>query len=57
MAEEPRAGTPDSFLASLVLVSPFFLAVVPTISVIRALDVLEISTSTYIIEYAKGFII
>ena len=58
MAEEPKAaklGTSDSFLASLVPVSPLFSAVVPTIPVVRAADALAIPFSTCIVGCIKGF--
>ena len=58
MAEKPKGGklgTPDSFLASLVPVSPLFSAVVPTIPVVRAADALAMPSPTCIVECIKGF--
>lgn len=58
MAEEPKAaklGTPDSFVASSVPVSPLSSAVVPPILVIRVADASVMSFLTCIIGCDKGF--
>ena len=59
MAEEPKVAkleTPDSFLASLVLVSPpLFSAVASAIPVVRAADALTMPFSTRIVGCFKGF--
>ena len=58
VAEEPKLanlGTTDSFLASLVPVSPLVPAVVATIPVVRAVYALAMPFPTSILGCVKGF--
>ena len=58
MAEEPKLaklGTTDSFLASLVPVSPLVPAVVATILVVRFADALAMPFPIGIVGCVKGF--